>query len=81
LHGLGIAAATIFHMMMVSFSKRIYSKWCGCGLLAGLICTTVYILHYLGWFFNPGTANLANIPEKLVCSRNLPRCRSVRWVR
>ena len=60
----GIAAATIFPVLMMGiFSKRIYSKGAVAGMLAGLICTTVYIFIYLGWFFIPGTANLANIPE------------------
>ena len=60
----GIAAATIFPVLMMGiFSKRINSKGAVLGMLAGLIVTTVYIFIYLGWFFIPGTNNLANIPE------------------
>ncbi|MFO7705670.1 MAG: sodium:solute symporter family protein [Halopseudomonas sp.] len=60
----GIAAATIFPVLMMGiFSKRINSKGAVLGMLAGLLTTTVYIFVYLGWFFIPGTASLANIPE------------------
>ncbi len=60
----GIAAATIFPVLMMGiFSKRINSKGAVLGMLAGLIATTVYIFIYLGWFFIPGTNNLANVPD------------------
>lgn len=60
----GIAAATIFPVLMMGiFSKRINSKGAVLGMLAGLLTTTIYIFVYLGWFFIPGTASLANIPE------------------
>lgn len=59
----GIAAATIFPVLMMGiFSKRINSKGAVLGMLAGLIVTTVYIFLYLGWFFIPGTNNMANVP-------------------
>jgi cation/acetate symporter len=60
----GIAAATIFPVLMMGiFSKRINSKGAVLGMLAGLFATCIYIFTYLGWFFIPGTASLANIPE------------------
>ncbi|MCT6699749.1 sodium:solute symporter family protein [Rheinheimera sp. 4Y26] len=59
----GIAAASIFPALMMGiFSKRINSKGAICGMLAGLISTTVYIFLFLGWFFIPGTASYENIP-------------------
>ena len=59
----GIAAASIFPALMMGiFSKRINSKGAICGMLAGLISTTVYIFLFLGWFFIPGTASFENIP-------------------
>lgn len=60
----GIAAATIFPVLMMGiFSKRINNKGAVLGMLAGLFATCIYIFTYLGWFFIPGTASLANIPE------------------
>ena len=32
-------------------------------MLSGLIFTLVYIFIFLGWFFIPGTNNLANTPD------------------
>jgi cation/acetate symporter len=58
----GIAAASIFPALMMGiFSKRVNSAGAISGMLAGLISTCVYIFVYLGWFFIPGTANLANV--------------------
>ena len=55
----GIAAASIFPVLMMGiFSKKINDKGAIAGMLAGLICTLVYIFMYKGWFFIPGTANL-----------------------
>ncbi|MCR6650451.1 MAG: cation acetate symporter [Cellvibrionaceae bacterium] len=60
----GIAAASIFPALMLGiFSKRVNSVGAVAGMLAGLLATMVYIFIYLGWFFIPGTANLANTPE------------------
>lgn len=60
----GIAAASIFPALMLGiFSKRVNSAGAVAGMLAGLISTLVYIFMYLGWFFIPGTANLANTPD------------------
>ena len=33
------------------------------GMLVGLLVTIIYIFMYMGWFFIPGTATLANTPE------------------
>ena len=60
----GIAAASIFPALMMGiFSKRVNNKGAIAGMLAGLLSTIVYIFLYLGWFFIPGTASFANIPE------------------
>lgn len=60
----GIAAASIFPALMMGiFSKRVNSTGAIAGMLAGLISTLVYIFIFLGWFFIPGTANLANTPD------------------
>jgi cation/acetate symporter len=60
----GIAAASIFPALMMGiFSKRVNNKGAIAGMLAGLITTSVYIFVYLGWFFIPGTNNLANTPD------------------
>ena len=60
----GIAAASIFPALMMGiFSKRVNSKGAVAGMLAGLIATLVYIFTFLGWFFIPGTASLANTPD------------------
>ena len=60
----GIAAATLFPALMMGiFSKRVNDKGAIAGMLVGLVFTVVYIFLYLGWFFIPGTATLANTPE------------------
>lgn len=60
----GIAAASIFPALMMGiFSKRVNNKGAIAGMLAGLLSTIIYIFLYLGWFFIPGTASFANIPE------------------
>lgn len=60
----GIAAASIFPALMMGiFSKRVNNKGAIAGMLAGLISTLVYIFTFLGWFFIPGTAMLANTPD------------------
>lgn len=58
----GIAAASIFPALMMGiFSKRVNSVGAVCGMLAGLLSTTIYIFLYLGWFFIPGTATYENV--------------------
>ncbi len=60
----GIAAASLFPALMMGiFSKRVNNKGAIAGMLAGLISTLVYIFIFLGWFFIPGTNNLANTPD------------------
>ncbi|PKP70471.1 MAG: cation acetate symporter [Alphaproteobacteria bacterium HGW-Alphaproteobacteria-4] len=57
----GIAAASIFPALMMGiFSKRINNKGAVWGMLSGLIFTLVYIFIYKGWFFFPGTNQLAD---------------------
>ncbi|MDQ2076891.1 sodium:solute symporter family protein [Marinimicrobium sp. ABcell2] len=60
----GIAAASIFPALIMGiFSKRVNSKGAMAGMLAGFFTTTIYIALYLGVFFIPGTAMLANGSE------------------
>nr|WP_298416246.1 sodium:solute symporter family protein [uncultured Halomonas sp.] len=60
----GIAAASLFPALMMGiFSKRMNNLGAITGMLAGLVFTLVYIFIYKGWFFIPGTNNLADIPE------------------
>ena len=60
----GIAAASLFPALMMGiFSKRVNNKGAVAGMLAGLTSTLVYIFIFLGWFFIPGTNNLANTPD------------------
>lgn len=60
----GIAAASLFPALMMGiFSKRVNNKGAIAGMLAGLGATLVYIFIFLGWFFIPGTNNLANTPD------------------
>ncbi|PLC54841.1 cation acetate symporter [Pollutimonas nitritireducens] len=59
----GLAAATIFPALMMGiFSKRINKEGAIAGMLLGLVFTASYIFVYKGWFFIPGTNNLADIP-------------------
>jgi cation/acetate symporter len=63
----GLAAATIFPALMMGiFSKRINKEGAIAGMLFGLVFTAVYIFVYKGWFFVPGTNNLADIPANYV---------------
>ena len=60
----GLAAATIFPVLMMGiFSKRVNKEGAIAGMLVGLIATAIYIFLFLGWFFIPGTATLANTPD------------------
>lgn len=60
----GIAGASLFPALMMGiFSKRMNNSGAVAGMLAGLICTLLYIFTYLGWFFVPGTNMLANTPD------------------
>lgn len=63
----GIAAASLFPALMMGiFSKRVNNKGAIAGMLSGLTFTLVYIFVYKGWFFIPGTNNLADTPENWV---------------
>ncbi|WAM51410.1 sodium:solute symporter family protein [Vreelandella venusta] len=63
----GIAGASLFPALMMGiFSKRMNSKGAICGMLAGLVCTLLYIFTYLGWFFVPGTNMLTNTPDNWI---------------
>lgn len=63
----GIAAASLFPVLMMGiFSKRVNNKGAIAGMLSGLIFTLVYIFVYKGWFFIPGTNNLADTPDNWV---------------
>ncbi|MFB9865928.1 sodium:solute symporter family protein [Vreelandella sulfidaeris] len=63
----GIAGASLFPALMMGiFSKRMNNSGAIAGMLAGLICTLLYIFTYLGWFFIPDTNTLANTPENWI---------------
>ncbi|TCD22680.1 cation acetate symporter [Pseudomonas sp. IC_126] len=63
----GLAAASLFPALMMGiFSKRVNSKGAVAGMLVGLVSTSVYIFLYLGWFFIPGTASIANTPDNWI---------------
>jgi len=63
----GLAAASIFPALMMGiFSTRINDKGAVTGMLVGLLFTLVYIFVYKGWFFIPGTNQLADIPDNWV---------------
>jgi len=60
----GLAASSLFPALMMGiFSKRINNTAAIAGMLSGLTSTLVYIFVFKGWFFIPGTANLANTPD------------------
>lgn len=63
----GIAGASLFPALMMGiFSKRMNNSGAIAGMLAGLICTLLYIFTYLGWFFIPGTNTLANTADNWI---------------
>ena len=63
----GIAGASLFPALMMGiFSKRMNNAGAIAGMLAGLICTLLYIFTYLGWFFIPDTNTLANTSENWI---------------
>ncbi len=63
----GIAAASLFPTLMMGiFSKRVNNTGAVAGMLCGLVFTLSYIFVYKGWFFIPGTANLADTPANWV---------------
>ena len=63
----GLAAASIFPALMMGiFSKRVNNHGAVLGMLSGLLFTLAYIFVYKGWFFIPGTNQLADIPANWV---------------
>ncbi|WP_303905568.1 sodium:solute symporter family protein [Thiohalomonas denitrificans] len=63
----GLAAASIFPALMLGiFNKSINRQGAVAGMLVGLGTTLVYIFVYKGWFFIPGTANLADTADNWV---------------
>ena len=63
----GLAAASIFPALMMGiFSTRVNDKGAVLGMLAGLLFTIIYIFVYKGWFFIPGTNQLADTPDNWV---------------
>ena len=60
----GLAAASIFPALMMGiFYKRMNSQGAIVGMVIGLLSTLTYIFVFKGWFFIPGTNNLANTPD------------------
>ncbi len=60
----GLAASSLFPALMMGiFNKGVNRQGAVAGMLVGLGTTLVYIFVYKGWFFIPGTANLANTPD------------------
>ncbi|MDC1433246.1 cation acetate symporter [Burkholderiales bacterium] len=60
----GLAAASIFPALMMGiFNKRMNSQGAIVGMVVGLLSTLIYIFIFKGWFFIPGTNNLANTPD------------------
>ena len=63
----GLAASSIFPALMMGiFDKRANSAGAVAGMLAGLGSTLLYIFWFKGWFFFPGTAMAANVPENWI---------------
>ncbi len=60
----GLAASSIFPALMMGiFNKRMNMQGAVAGMMAGLLSTLVYIFVFKGWFFIPGTNNLANTAD------------------
>ena len=51
----GLAAASIFPVLMMGIFTKVNNKGAVAGMLAGLIVTLVYIFLHKGWFFISGT--------------------------
>jgi cation/acetate symporter len=63
----GLAASSIFPALMMGiFYKKMNNTGAVVGMLAGLGTTLIYIFIYKGWFFIPGTNNLANTADNWV---------------
>ncbi|MEI4234286.1 sodium:solute symporter family protein [Roseovarius sp. D22-M7] len=51
----GIAAASLFPVLMMGIFTKVNNKGAVAGMLTGLIVTLVYIFLHKGWFFVPDT--------------------------
>ncbi|MBN9890459.1 sodium:solute symporter family protein [Salipiger abyssi] len=51
----GLAASSIFPVLMMGIFTKVNNKGAVAGMLAGLIVTLVYIFLHKGWLFIPGT--------------------------
>ncbi|MGR3376886.1 sodium:solute symporter family protein [Salipiger abyssi] len=51
----GLAASSIFPVLMMGIFTKVNNKGAVAGMLAGLIVTLIYIFLHKGWFFIPGT--------------------------
>ncbi len=51
----GLAAASIFPVLMMGIFTKVNNKGAVAGMLAGLVVTLVYIFLHKGWFFISGT--------------------------
>ena len=49
--------------MLGIFDKRANRSGAIFGMLSGLLATLTYIFWFKGWFFMPGTEQLANTPD------------------
>lgn len=60
----GFAASSLFPALMMGiFYKNMNRTGAIAGMLTGLTSTVLYIVWFKGWFFIPGTAMAANIPD------------------
>ncbi|GAA4216620.1 cation/acetate symporter [Sagittula marina] len=51
----GLAAASIFPVLMMGIFTKVNNKGAVAGMITGLVVTLVYIFLHKGWFFIPGT--------------------------
>ncbi len=51
----GLAAASIFPVLMMGIFTKVNSKGAVAGMITGLVVTLVYIFLHKGWMFIPGT--------------------------
>src|SRR6056297_3271446 len=51
----GIAAASLFPVLMMGIFTKVNNKGAVAGMLSGLIVTLIYIFLHKGWFFIPDT--------------------------
>ncbi|MEQ5872824.1 cation acetate symporter [Sagittula sp. NFXS13] len=51
----GLAAASIFPVLMMGIFTKVNNKGAVAGMITGLVVTLIYIFLHKGWFFIPGT--------------------------